>query len=183
MIKVNFDLPHPRSIAYGSYTQNVVAQKVQVNGICQNYTSRSIWWEYKHVHSTFLINLSKEISSCSKRPLKNKLIFCEQREFFWLSKSCDWLHIVICSRKCKSSLQYDYGTNNFERFLLQGKTDKISLKMTTTLLNNLGVIMDVDELECILANLIYQGKIKGYLAHAHSCLVVSVKNTFPPING
>jgi hypothetical protein len=74
--------------------------------------------------------------------------------------------------------------NLFKRiFLLQGKADKISLKMATTLLTNLGIEMDIDELECILANLIYQGMIKGYLAHAHSYLVVSLKNTFPPISG
>jgi hypothetical protein len=73
--------------------------------------------------------------------------------------------------------------NILARFLLQGKADKISLKMATTLLTNLGIEMDIDELECILANLIYQGMIKGYLAHAHSYLVVSLKNTFPPISG
>lgn len=72
--------------------------------------------------------------------------------------------------------------NILARFLLQGKADKISLKMATTLLTNLGIEMDIDELECILANLIYQGMIKGYLAHAHSYLVVSLKNTFPPIS-
>ncbi|MBP5977918.1 PCI domain-containing protein [Brasilonema sp. CT11] len=66
---------------------------------------------------------------------------------------------------------------------MQDKADKISLKMTTTVLTNLGIEMDVDELECILANLIYQGMIKGYLAHAHSYLVVSKNNTFPPITG
>mmetsp|Transcript_24234 Transcript_24234/g.42902 ORF Transcript_24234/g.42902 Transcript_24234/m.42902 type:complete len:410 (-) Transcript_24234:181-1410(-) len=35
-----------------------------------------------------------------------------------------------------------------------------------------------DEIECILANLIYEGLIKGYIAHAR-CLVVSKKNAFP----
>lgn len=42
-----------------------------------------------------------------------------------------------------------------------------------------GLDMDSDELECILANLIYKGFIKGYLAHGNS-LVVSKTSAFPP---
>ncbi|GAB5369715.1 hypothetical protein AAMO2058_001429300 [Amorphochlora amoebiformis] len=37
---------------------------------------------------------------------------------------------------------------------------------------------DYDEIECILANLIYEGLVKGYIAHGR-CLVVSKKMPFP----
>ena len=33
--------------------------------------------------------------------------------------------------------------------------------------------MDADEIECVLANLIYKGYVKGYLSHQHlkaSCI-------------
>lgn len=54
---------------------------------------------------------------------------------------------------------------------------------------NLGVIegvmktlvhdIDMDEIECILSNLIFQGKIKGYISHQKSFLVLSKTDPFP----
>jgi len=41
--------------------------------------------------------------------------------------------------------------------------------------------IDADETECLLANMIYEGKIKGYISHAHKKLVVSKKDPFPPL--
>ena len=42
--------------------------------------------------------------------------------------------------------------------------------------------MDADEIECILANLIYSGYIKGYISHQHGKLVLSKSNAFPPLS-
>ena len=42
--------------------------------------------------------------------------------------------------------------------------------------------VDLDETECILANLIYEGKIKGYISHQHQKLVISKANAFPALN-
>lgn len=42
--------------------------------------------------------------------------------------------------------------------------------------------MTIDETQCIVANLIYEGKIKGYISHQHNKLVVSKQNPFPPLN-
>jgi hypothetical protein len=41
--------------------------------------------------------------------------------------------------------------------------------------------IDADETECILANLIYEGKIKGYISQQHQKLVVSKQSAFPPL--
>jgi len=41
--------------------------------------------------------------------------------------------------------------------------------------------MDLDELECVLTNLIYNGYIKAYVAHKVRCLVVAEKDSFPKI--
>ena len=38
-----------------------------------------------------------------------------------------------------------------------------------------------DEIECIMANLIFRGYLKGYIAHAKGFLVVSKKLAFPAI--
>ena len=43
-----------------------------------------------------------------------------------------------------------------------------------------GTDMSVDELECILANLIFQNNIKGYIAHKR-CVVLSKADPFPKV--
>lgn len=42
--------------------------------------------------------------------------------------------------------------------------------------------VSLDEVECILANLIFQKKLNGYINHEHRMLVVSKKNPFPRDN-
>ena len=42
--------------------------------------------------------------------------------------------------------------------------------------------IDLDETQCIVSNLIYEGKIKGYLSHQHKKLVVSKQNAFPSLS-
>uniref|UniRef100_A0A0K8TTQ2 PCI domain-containing protein 2 homolog n=1 Tax=Tabanus bromius TaxID=304241 RepID=A0A0K8TTQ2_TABBR len=41
--------------------------------------------------------------------------------------------------------------------------------------------MTIDETHCIVANLIYEGKIKGYISLQHNKLVVSKQIPFPPL--
>ncbi|GAB9474609.1 Pci domain-containing protein 2 [Globisporangium polare] len=45
----------------------------------------------------------------------------------------------------------------------------------------LGEPMDMDEIECILANLIFKGYVKGYMSHQKKILVVSKAQPFPSI--
>ncbi|KAH8916436.1 hypothetical protein BT69DRAFT_1355686 [Atractiella rhizophila] len=42
--------------------------------------------------------------------------------------------------------------------------------------------MDADEVECVLANMIRQGLIKGYLSHPHQLMVLSKDNPFPKMD-
>ncbi|CAH0477164.1 unnamed protein product [Peronospora belbahrii] len=44
-----------------------------------------------------------------------------------------------------------------------------------------GKSMDLDEIECVLTNLIFKGYIKGYMSHTKKILVVSKTQPFPPI--
>ena len=60
-------------------------------------------------------------------------------------------------------------------------TTKLDIAMFKRCLDAMGVRMDKEEVECVLANLIYKGYIKGYLSHQHSKLVVSKTNSFPPL--
>jgi hypothetical protein len=54
---------------------------------------------------------------------------------------------------------------------------KLSLLQASLRVN--GIEMETDELECILANLIWRGSIKGYIAHLR-CVVLSKTDPFPP---
>mmetsp|Transcript_29980 Transcript_29980/g.71414 ORF Transcript_29980/g.71414 Transcript_29980/m.71414 type:complete len:413 (-) Transcript_29980:49-1287(-) len=44
-----------------------------------------------------------------------------------------------------------------------------------------GCDMDLDEIECILANLVYRKYVKGYISHQHRVLVISKMDAFPPL--
>ncbi|KAL3279958.1 hypothetical protein HHI36_017463 [Cryptolaemus montrouzieri] len=62
------------------------------------------------------------------------------------------------------------------------KTHQIPVEALQTALVYLGQSdVDLDETECIVANLIYEGKIKGYISHQHRKVVVSKQNPFPPL--
>ena len=42
-----------------------------------------------------------------------------------------------------------------------------------------GIAMDMDEVECVLANLIYRKLVKGYISHKTKIVVVSRTDPFP----
>ncbi len=45
-----------------------------------------------------------------------------------------------------------------------------------------GADMDMDEVECLVANLIFRGYVKGYLSHKLHVAVLSKKDAFPPMS-
>ena len=44
-----------------------------------------------------------------------------------------------------------------------------------------GVEMDMDEVECVMANLIFRNFVKGYIAHKSLVVVISKLSPFPPL--
>ncbi len=42
-----------------------------------------------------------------------------------------------------------------------------------------GEAASADEVECVVANLIYNGHVKGYISHKNHVLVLSKANPFP----
>ncbi|XP_069677150.1 PCI domain-containing protein 2 [Periplaneta americana] len=73
--------------------------------------------------------------------------------------------------------------NLFKKVYLVMKTHQIPLEaLLVALRNNKLDDIDLDETQCIVANLIYEGKIKGYISHQHKKLVVSKQNAFPALN-
>lgn len=63
------------------------------------------------------------------------------------------------------------------------KTHQIDMNNFLTAFKFVGIEdISMDETHCIVANLIYEGRIKGYISHQHNKLVVSKQNPFPPLN-
>lgn len=58
-------------------------------------------------------------------------------------------------------------------------SNKIPLRCISSGLQVCSVEMETDEVECMLANLIFNGYIKGYISHKVGYLVLSKKNPFP----
>lgn len=59
------------------------------------------------------------------------------------------------------------------------KAHQVKLDVVVRALKWLQIDMDVDEVECIVAILIYKGLIKGYFAHKSKVVVLSKQDPFP----
>lgn len=69
--------------------------------------------------------------------------------------------------------------NLFKRFHVITDSTRISIETFRAVASWLGEPLEVDEIECILANLIFQNKVKGYLSHQKRILVVGKNDPFP----
>jgi hypothetical protein len=74
--------------------------------------------------------------------------------------------------------------NLFKKVSLIMKSHQVSIEAYTVALRLMGIEdADNEETACIIANLIYESKIKGYISHQHQKLVVSKANPFPSLVG
>ncbi|KPJ01261.1 PCI domain-containing protein 2-like [Papilio xuthus] len=72
--------------------------------------------------------------------------------------------------------------NLFRKVYLIENTHQIEIASFQAALQLVGQDdVDSDETQCIVANLIYDGKIKGYISYQHKKVVVSKQNAFPPL--
>jgi len=73
--------------------------------------------------------------------------------------------------------------NLFKKVYLILKVSQLPISAFVTALKSVQPNEEIDneECECLLAILIYEGKIKGYISHQHQKLVVSKQNPFPPL--
>ncbi|XP_034936576.1 PCI domain-containing protein 2 [Chelonus insularis] len=73
--------------------------------------------------------------------------------------------------------------NLFKKVWLALNTHQIPVENLLTALEMYGVEdIDMDETECLVCNLIYDNKIKGYISHQHKKLVISKQNPFPRLS-
>mmetsp|Transcript_18616 Transcript_18616/g.23973 ORF Transcript_18616/g.23973 Transcript_18616/m.23973 type:complete len:408 (+) Transcript_18616:114-1337(+) len=69
--------------------------------------------------------------------------------------------------------------NLFKRIHFVVGKSQITLSHVANAFKGLGVPIDLDEIECILANLIFRGYVRGYIAHTKRVLVLSKREPFP----
>jgi hypothetical protein len=69
--------------------------------------------------------------------------------------------------------------NLFKRIHLVLDKHQIPLEHVANAFKWLGMSIDLDEVECIIANLIFKGYIRGYLSHSKRVLVLSKRDPFP----
>ncbi|ORY90126.1 hypothetical protein BCR35DRAFT_299671 [Leucosporidium creatinivorum] len=65
-------------------------------------------------------------------------------------------------------------------WILEGKPARLSIdtfKRYYTV--GAGIDIDSEEMECVLANMIYKGNLKGYISHQHQMVVLSKQTPFP----
>ncbi|XP_043289765.1 PCI domain-containing protein 2 [Venturia canescens] len=73
--------------------------------------------------------------------------------------------------------------NLFKKVYVAINTHQIPVQSLVTALQMRGLDdIDMDETECLVANLIFEGKIKGYISHQHKKLVISKQNPFPRLS-
>lgn len=61
------------------------------------------------------------------------------------------------------------------------KATQIPLDYMVAVLQGIGVAIDRDEWECILANLIYAKYIRGHLQHELGYLIIAARDAFPAV--
>uniref|UniRef100_A0A182LYW4 PCI domain-containing protein 2 homolog n=1 Tax=Anopheles culicifacies TaxID=139723 RepID=A0A182LYW4_9DIPT len=72
--------------------------------------------------------------------------------------------------------------NLFKKVHQTLQTHQIDMNAFQTALQFSGVEdVSMDETHCIVANLIYEGRIKGYISYQHNKLVISKQNAFPSV--
>jgi len=73
--------------------------------------------------------------------------------------------------------------NLIKKVALIMKTHQLSISSFTAAFHWMGEEdVDDDEVQCIIANLIFEDKIKGYISFQHQKLVISKQNAFPPLS-
>ncbi|KAJ0178686.1 hypothetical protein K1T71_005461 [Dendrolimus kikuchii] len=98
----------------------------------------------------------------------------EQHELFFIRAG-----IYLIVEKLKISAY----RNLFRKVYLSEKNHLIDIASFQAALQLMGQDdVDSDETQCIVANLIFDGKIKGYISYQHKKVVVSKQNAFPPLS-
>ena len=68
------------------------------------------------------------------------------------------------------------------RWLASEKNTRIPLNMFHCAIRVVGIRIEVEEVECFVANMIYKGLIKGYISHEKQMVVLAQNGAFPSLS-
>lgn len=93
--------------------------------------------------------------------------------------------LYLAVEKMRSLVYRSLCQKLYQARIALGRQDPHKIRLTDyqRSLNLCSLSVSEDEVECILANLIYNGFIKGYLSHKVGFLVLSTKSPFPRLSG
>ncbi|RLM86576.1 hypothetical protein C2845_PM04G13780 [Panicum miliaceum] len=124
----------------------------------------------------FLIPVKLSIGVLPKRTLLERYNLLEYADVMTSLKRGDL-------RLLRQALDRHEDHHIIQRQKEPAKAHQIKLGVVVKALKWLEIDMDVDEVECIMACLIYKNLIKGYFAHKSKVLVLSKQDPFPKLNG
>lgn len=71
--------------------------------------------------------------------------------------------------------------HNIQKQKDPGRAHQVKMDCVLKALKWLNIEMDIDEVECIMAILIYRNYIKGYFSHKSKVVVLSKQDPFPAL--
>lgn len=114
------------------------------------------------------------VSAVKKGDLRGIDQVMEEHESFFISAG---IYLIV------EKLKITAYRNLFRKVYLAENSHQIEIASFQAALQLMGHDdVDADETQCIVANLIYDGKIKGYISYQHKKVVVSKQNAFPPLS-
>ncbi|XP_023940759.1 PCI domain-containing protein 2 homolog [Bicyclus anynana] len=121
-----------------------------------------------------LLQFLELISTVKNGDLRGIDSVMEKHESFFISAG---IYLIV------EKLKIIAYRNLFKKVYLEENNHQIDIANFQAALQMMGEEdMSSDETQCIVANLIYQGKIKGYISYQHKKVVVSKQNAFPPLS-
>lgn len=68
-----------------------------------------------------------------------------------------------------------------DSWVVMGKPTRVPISTLHAALVVSGVDMPIEEAECLVANMIYKGYMRGYVSHEKQMIVLAQQNTFPKV--
>ncbi|KAG6441418.1 PCI domain-containing protein 2 homolog [Manduca sexta] len=129
----------------------------------------------KHLLEKYdLLQFWELVSAVKKGDLRGIDRVMEEHESFFIRAG---IYLIV------EKLKITAYRNLFRKVYLAENTHQIDIASFQAALKIMGQDdVDADETQCIVANLIYDGKIKGYISYQHKKVVVSKQNAFPPLS-
>lgn len=150
--------------------------------------SEEIWSQFPRLCEIYKDNLLKAISEGNIHHFdqcctKYRLLFLKKYLFLLVERLRPLCHLKLMRKvyKIYSDINQDPKTNHIVPLSAIQLAFEMSAFYSETMdFANRSFYYTLDSLECILANLIVSGQVKGYLSHANKCIVLSRVAPFPP---